>query len=145
MLQALLTWAESAPSEQAEAVQQLLHHCFDLASSPSREVRLAFAREAPALAQPQLLKVLYGAPGSPSGADSASLEAKRLQVDGQSCCASATFGTLEHDRRVKSDSDACMLMHKDWMRFGDCEAIFWTAFVRSDGFCKAVQHREQSI
>ena len=80
MLQALLTWAEQASPEQAEAVQHLLQRCFALASSPDQETRHAFAREAPALVQPPMLKALYGCHNSPDRADTASLEAKLLQV-----------------------------------------------------------------
>ena len=91
MLQALLTWAAKASAEQADAVQQLLQRCFALASSPNREVRLAFAQEAPALAQPQLLKALYGCHGSLDRADTASLEAKLLQVSFGLCFAAVGF------------------------------------------------------
>lgn len=98
-LQAFLTWAKSAPPEQADTVQQVLQHCLGLASSPCRQVRMALARQAPALAQPHLLKALYGADDTLDGSGVASLEAKLLQacpptllpppplpIDGQSLC-----------------------------------------------------------
>lgn len=82
MLQAVLIWAGSTCTDHPEAVQQLLQQCLRLAASPNREVRLAVAQEAPALAQPQLLKALYShtSPSSSSGSDTANLEAKLLQV-----------------------------------------------------------------
>ena len=83
VLQALLSWAESAAPEQAEAVQQVLQQCLGLASSPCRQVRTAFAQQAPALAQPRLLKALYGVHPTSDGSSVASLEAKLLQVGPQ--------------------------------------------------------------
>ena len=68
-----------------------------LASSPCRQVRMAFAQQAPAFAQPHLLKALYGAHHTLDGSDVASLEAKLLQVDRPPACLdspspSAPFG-----------------------------------------------------
>ena len=83
VLQALLSWAESAAPEQAEAVQQVLQQCLGLASWPCRQVRMAFAEQAPALAQPRLLKALYGVHPTSGGSSVASLEAKLLQVGPQ--------------------------------------------------------------
>ncbi|KAL3137629.1 hypothetical protein ABBQ38_004906 [Trebouxia sp. C0009 RCD-2024] len=78
-LQAFLTWAKSAPPEQADTVQQVLQHCLGLASSPCRQVRMALARQAPALAQPHLLKALYGADDTLDGSG----EVKQLLEQGQ--------------------------------------------------------------
>ncbi len=82
MLQALLTRAETATPEQAEGLQDLLHQGFALSSSPDRDLRVAFAQEAQAFAQPVLLKAMYGrqASGSSQSSDISSYEAKLLQV-----------------------------------------------------------------
>jgi hypothetical protein len=82
MLQALLTRAETATPEQAEGLQDLLHQGFALSSSPDRDIRVAFAQEAQAFAQPVLLKAMYGsqASGSSQSSDVSSYEAKLLQV-----------------------------------------------------------------
>lgn len=82
MLQALLRWAETAPPDQADSVQELLHQCLGLGSSSSREFRVTFAHETSALAQPLLLKAMYGhtASGSSQQPDLAVYEAKLLQV-----------------------------------------------------------------
>ncbi|KAL0053239.1 hypothetical protein WJX82_003001 [Trebouxia sp. C0006] len=81
MLQALLTRAETATPEQAEGLQDLLHQGFALSSSSDRDIRVAFAQEAQALAQPVLLKAMYGsqASGSSQPSDVSSYEAKLLQ------------------------------------------------------------------
>ncbi|KAL0029509.1 hypothetical protein WJX79_000191 [Trebouxia sp. C0005] len=81
MLQALLTRAETATPEQAEGLQDLLHQGFALSSSPDRDVRVAFAQEAQAFAQPVLLKAMYSsqASGSSQSSDVSSYEAKLLQ------------------------------------------------------------------
>jgi len=82
MLQALLTRAETATPEQAEGLQDLLHQGFALSSCPDRDVRVAFAQEAQAFAQPVLLKAMYSsqASGSSQSSDVSSYEAKLLQV-----------------------------------------------------------------
>ena len=81
-MQALLTRAETATPEQAEGLQDLLHQGFALSSSPDRDIRVAFAQEAQAFAQPVLLKAMYGsqASGSSQSSDVSSYEAKLLQV-----------------------------------------------------------------
>ncbi len=88
MLQALLTRAETATPEQAEGLQDLLHQGFALSSSSDREIRVAFAQEAQALAQPVLLKAMYGsqASGSSQPSDVSSYEAKLLQVGRNGLC-----------------------------------------------------------
>ena len=82
MLQALLTRAETATPEQAEGLQDLLHQGFALSSSPDRDIRVAFAQEAQAFAQPVLLNAMYGsqASGPSQSSDVSSYEAKLLQV-----------------------------------------------------------------
>lgn len=82
MLQAVLNWAETATVQQTDAVQGLLHQCLGLSSSPSRQVRTAFAQDACALAQPVLLKAMYthDASGLLQSNDMPCCEAKLLQV-----------------------------------------------------------------
>lgn len=82
MLQAVLNWAETATVEQTAAVQGLLHQCLGLSSSPSRQVRVAFAQDACALAQPVLLKAMYthDAASLLQSNDMPCCEAKLLQV-----------------------------------------------------------------
>lgn len=82
MLQALLTWTQTTPCEQTDTFQELLHQCFALSTSPDRNIRVAFAHEAQAFAQPALLKAKYGshASGSSQPSNVSAYEAKLLQV-----------------------------------------------------------------
>ena len=83
MLQALLTWTQTTTCEQTGMFQELLHQCFALSASPDRHIRVVFAHEAQAFAQPGLLTAMYGshASGSSQASNISAYEAKLLQVN----------------------------------------------------------------